>query len=370
MALNDLFYQFRNRLLGSARFRRIAQKIPLIHRLANREAVALFRVFSGYVHSQVMLACVRLGLIEMLRDGPLDVPDIATRAGTPVERTRHLLHAAAALEILERRPDGKFGLGRLGASMIDNPSVVAMVEHHAIFYEDLVDPVPLIRGTQTETKMSRLWPYATSAGPEALESADVTNYTAFMAASQAMVAEQVLEAFSFRDCRRLLDIGGGAGAFVIAVATQWKHIHATVADLPAVAEIATQAIAAADLGDRLTAVSADATSDELPGGFDVVSLVRVLHDHDDDKVLDLLRTARSAMADDGVLLVAEPMADARVAGPLIDAYFQLYLLAMGSGRPRTTDELSALFDEAGFGAPRHHRTSVPLITSVLSAAPK
>ena len=84
----------------------------------------------------------------------------------------------------------------------------------------------------------------------------------------------------------------------------------------------------------------------------------------------MLRAARTALGDDGVLLIAEPMADVRVAGPLIDAYFQLYLLAMGSGRPRTTDELAALLAEAGFGAPRQHRTAVPLITSMLSATPK
>ena len=200
-----------------------------------------------------------------------------------------------------------------------------------------------------------------------LNEAAVGNYTSLMAASQSMIAEQVLAAYSMRRHRRLLDVGGGAGVFVEAVARRWRHLELTIADLPAVAAIARERIEAAGLSDRIEAVGLDATRDALPDGFDLVSFVRILHDHDDERVLELLSAARRALSSDGVLLVAEPMAAERGAGALIDAYFNVYLLAMGSGRPRRYDELSALLRTAGFGRIRRHRTRVPLITSVLSA---
>ncbi len=280
---------------------------------------------------------------------------------------RQLLRAADALELLEERPDGRYGLGVLGAAMTDNPSVLALVEHHTMLYDDLRDPVELFRNPRATTAMSQLWPYASGDPARPLGTDDVADYTDLMASSQAMIAGQVLDAVSFRDCRRLLDIGGGAGAFAIEVARRWPHLDITIADLPAVADIARQHVADAGLQDRIEVVGVDASQDVLPGGFDAVSLVRILHDHDEPMALSLLAAAKTALDDDGRLLVAEPMADAPGAGALISAYFNVYLMAMGSGRPRRFDELAELLGKAGFGKLERRRTTVPLITGVVVA---
>ena len=361
------FFDFRNRLLTSARFRAWAEKIPIFQSIARRHANDLFRIASGFIHSQVLLACVRLGLFEHLQDGPRSVDAIADFAGLPDKRAIHLLRAAAAIDLLERRPDGRFGLGRLGAAMIDNESITALVEHHALLYEDLSDPVSIYANDDGTSRLAELWPYAASEQPEALNQEAVASYTTLMSSSQSMIAEQVLAAYPMQRHKRLLDIGGGAGVFAEAAARRWPHLELTLADLPAVATIAKERLRASGLGDRIDVVGADATRDPLPEGFDLVSFVRILHDHDDDRVLELLKAAKRALSDDGVLLVAEPMAGEAGAGALIDAYFNVYLLAMGSGRPRRYGELSDLLKTAGFSRIRRHRTHVPLITSVLSA---
>jgi demethylspheroidene O-methyltransferase len=97
--------------------------------------------------------------------------------------------------------------------------------------------------------------------------------------------------------------------------------------------------------------------------------VRVLHDHDDDSVLAILRAARRALPPDGVLLIAEPMSETRGAEPMGAAYFGFYLLAMGSGRPRTPDALSSLLRQAGFDQIRQLRTRRPLLAQVITASP-
>ena len=107
--------------------------------------------------------------------------------------------------------------------------------------------------------------------------------------------------------------------------------------------------------------------DELPGGADVVSLVRVVHDHDDAEALDLLARCRRALPDGGTLLLAEPMARERVGDPATDAYFGFYLQAMGRGRPRTAAELGVLLGKAGFERVREVRTHLPMLTSLLVA---
>lgn len=327
----------------------------------------MFRLTSGFIHSQVLLACVQAELFEVLRGGPLPTAEIAVRTGLATDRVEPLLRAAAALELLEKRAPDQYGLGMLGASMVDNEPVLAMVRHHALLYADLTEPVSLFDASEPATRLSRLWPYALSAAPAGLAIEGVDAYTDLMAASQAMVAEQVLAAFSFRRFGGLLDLGGGAGAFLSAVAGRWPHLRLTLVDLPAVARIAVERLAANGLADRIDVVGIDATETPLPTGHDVVSLVRIIHDHDDERALALLRAARVSLGPGGVLLVAEPMAGDGGAGPLIDAYFSVYLHAMGSGRPRTFRELRALLRAAGFRGIRRRRTRVPLITSVVVA---
>jgi demethylspheroidene O-methyltransferase len=361
--------ELRNRLLTRPAFRSWAQKIPIFQLFARRQSIDLFRLCSGFIHSQILLACVRLELFERLKAGPLGREEIARAAELPASRCDHLLRSAAALGLLERRRDGTYGLGLLGATLVDNEALLALVRHHALLYEDLREPVALFAGAAAETRMSRLWPYADANRTEQLAADDVADYSALMAESQAMIAEQVLAAVSLRGRRRLLDIGGGLGVFVSAVAERWPELSLTLADLPAVAELARRRLTAARLDHRVEVLGVDAAADALPGGFDVVSLVRILHDHDDERVLALLAAARRSLAPDGMLLIAEPLAGKRGAGPWIDAYFHVYLLAMGSGRPRDFRTLSALLRRAGFGRVRRRRAPVPLVTSVVTAEP-
>jgi demethylspheroidene O-methyltransferase len=114
-------------------------------------------------------------------------------------------------------------------------------------------------------------------------------------------------------------------------------------------------------------VPGDFSRDSLPVGADLITFVRVLHDHDDSRVERMLRAAYEALPPGGRLLVAEPMAGTAGATRMGDAYFGLYLWAMGSGRPRTAAELSAMLRAAGFSRIRCRPTRIPLQTSVLVA---
>ena len=103
----------------------------------------------------------------------------------------------------------------------------------------------------------------------------------------------------------------------------------------------------------------------MPHGADAASFVRVLHDHDDEAVRQMLAAAHAALAPDGTLLVAEPMAGAPGAEAMGAAYFGLYLRAMGSGQPRHPDRLRALLEEAGFHDAQLQPTPTPLVTQLI-----
>ena len=117
-------------------------------------------------------------------------------------------------KLLQRRSDGRYGLGSLGAALLGNPGVVAMIEHHAMLYDDLRDPIALLRGDVGAGQLAAYWPYAGSRKAADLSRDAIAPYTALMAASQPMIAQQVLSAYSFRGHRCLLDVGGGDGSFI------------------------------------------------------------------------------------------------------------------------------------------------------------
>jgi demethylspheroidene O-methyltransferase len=366
-ALRERWLAFRNGLIANAGFQRWAAGFPLTRAVAHHHERALFDLVAGFVYSQVLAACVRLQVFDALAEGPLSVGALAQRLSLPADATTRLMRAAVALDLAESLPHDRYALGRLGAALRGNPSLTAMIEHHAMLYADLADPVALLRGEQTASNLAAFWPYARNADPAISGDARVRDYSALMAGSQALIADQVLAAYPFHKHRRLLDIGGGEGVFLAAAGQRVPGLGLMLFDLPAVAQRAVSRLNTAALQGHAQIYAGDFLRDPLPVGADVASLVRVLHDHDDAPALAILRNARAALPVGGVLLIAEPMSGTPGAEPVGDAYFGFYLAAMGSGRPRTAAEISALVREAGFTRTRLVRTRSPLIVRLLVA---
>ncbi|MEH3116925.1 MAG: methyltransferase [Methylorubrum populi] len=358
---------FRNGLVASPGFQRWAAGFPLTRRIARRNTRALFDLCAGFVYAQVLFACVRLDLFGLLRAGPLAPEAVARRLDLPPERASTLLKAAASLDLVARLPDGRFALADLGAALIGNPSVALMIEHHAMLYADLADPVALLRGASEPTRLSRYWPYADAGGAGRVDSDSVTAYSGLMAASQALIAEDVLDALPLAGRTCLMDVGGGEGVFLAAAARRHPGLALRLLDLPPVAERAATRLAADGLASRVTCLGRTFLGAPLPTGADAIALVRVVHDHDDAVAFDLLRSAYAALPPGGLLAIAEPMAGTPGAEPVGDAYFGFYLLAMGSGRPRTVEELTEMLARAGFTEIREAATRRPLLTRLLTA---
>lgn len=354
---------WRNRVLADPAFQRFAARFPPTRFVARRRARALFDLVAGFTYSQTLFACVRTGLLDLLADGPLSAADIAARTDLPIAGAERLLKAAAALGLTEPIGD-LWALGADGAALRGNPGIAEMVAHHGLLYTDLADPVALLR-RRGGGALSAYWSYAEAAGTGRDD--QVTSYSRLMAASQPLVADQIVRAYRFARHTRMLDVGGGEGRFLAAVARSAPGLALSLFDLASVGNRARAALDAAGIGTRTTIFSGNFLADPLPAGHDLITLVRVLHDHDDPAAMTLLRAIRIALPTGGRLLIAEPMAGTRGAEPAGDAYFGLYLLAMGSGRPRTFDEIAGMVRSAGFADCRELPTALPLTVRILIA---
>ncbi len=362
----DRLFALRDRAVASPRFRRWAAAFPLTRPVARRRARALFDLCAGFVYSQILLACVQLRLFDILADRPATAAALAPRLGLTPDAAERLLAAAVALRLVARRGGGRYGLGPLGAAMVGNAAIGQMVLHHPMLYADLQDPVRLLESGRGGAALAGYWAYAGT--DQALGDGDVADYTALMAASQPLVSGEVLDSYRVGRHHHLMDVGGGDGSFLVAAAARAPRLRLTLFDLPAVAGRAGRRFAAAGLSERAEAVGGDFRTDALPAGADLISLVRVIHDHDDPGALALLRAVRAALPPGGALLLAEPMADTPGAQPAGDAYFGFYLLAMGQGRPRSVPVLTAMLRAAGFDRIRLVPTRTPLLVRALLAS--
>ncbi len=366
----DHWHAWRDRLLASPRFRRRAAAFLPTRPVARRQARALFDLVAGFVYSQVMLACVQLRLFDLLADGPQALQPLATRLGLAPEAAQRLLDAAVALRLVEHRGGGRYGLGELGAPMVGNLAVEAMVTHHAALYADLADPVALLRASPEERRsnaLARYWAYDAATQVGGAADPRIAAYSTLMAASQPLVADEILDAYALHRHHCLLDVGGGDGRFLVSAAQRVPSLRLMLVDLPAVAERARARLADAGLAARASVFGGSFLFDALPRGADIASLVRVIHDHDDAAAMTILRAVHAALPARGTLLLAEPMAGTRGAEAMGDAYFGLYLWAMGQGRPRSAKTLAEMLKEAGFDTVQAIPTRVPLQTQLLVA---
>lgn len=359
-----------DRWMTSETVYRWAASNPLTRWIVQRRALQVFDLMAGFVYSQVLLACVRLRILEVVAEAPRSLDELAQKCQVSPSALQRLLESAKALRLLEQRSNAKYGLGPLGGPIAGHAGIRAMIEHHAVLYRDLQDPVALLRDQlPAGGAMAEYWPYAANApqgdGPRKWQPDMVSRYSDLMSSSQPFVVDEVLATYPFAQHTCAMDVGGGQGTFVSKLARHAPNLTLRLFDLPQVAALAQENFAKQGLDSRVQTFGGDFLRDALPLGADLVTLIRVAHDHPDADVKTILRSIFKALPVGGTLLLAEPMAQVQGQEPLGDAYFHFYLLAMGSGRLRTPAELMDMMAEAGFSHIETVPNPMPLQTRIL-----
>jgi demethylspheroidene O-methyltransferase len=311
--------------------------------------------------------------LPVLEEQPQTLEALAQQTQIAPPALQRLLLSAVALQLLEHRAMGRFGLGPLGAPLARQDGVAAMIEHNNLLYQDLSHPEEFLRDA-CGGSMAGYWPYAHgkmpavgAAAPAGAALEPVARYSELMASSQNFVLQEILSSYPLAGHRRCpMDVGGGKGRFVGAVARQYPHLELALFDLPPVLEVARDALRATGLQSRVHLHAGSFLTDALPAGADVITLIRVAHDHCDASVRDILRKIFDALPPGGTLVLAEPMAQAAGEPPQpSDAYFHYYLLADGCRRLRTHAELATLMRQSGLRSVKLLDNAMPIHTRIL-----
>ena len=164
----------------------------------------------------------------------------------------------------------------------------------------------------------------------------VADYSHLMSLSLPLVADEVLDSYRLDRHRCLLDVGGGEGVFGESAAARNPDLKVMVFDVPAVANRAKARLTGRGLDKRIDTIGGDFLADPLPKGADVISLVRVILDHDDANALRILQAVSMLRCrKTGYILLAEPLAETPGAEP-VGTYFNMYLRGDGKRDGRET----------------------------------
>jgi hypothetical protein len=305
-------------------------------------------------------AFARLGFADLIGDGAQDANDLAKRAGTNADATYRLLRALAAAGILEARPDGRFALTPVGQCLrtgapgsMRSLLIAELAPGHWLPWGDLEHSIRTGGPATLKTLGKPVWEYYSEHAAEGEAFADG------MSNISSMVIQAVLAAYSFAGARLVVDVGGSHGSLLSAVLRAVPGARGILFDLPQAVSGAGPSLAREGVADRVEC-RGGSFFEAVPTGGDIYLLKTVLHDWNDEECVKILTACRAAMDPDGRVVVVEMIIDSE--GPPSPAPFMdLNMLVMLTGRERTREEFSALFEHAGLALARIVPTQSPFV---------
>lgn len=333
--------------------------------LAVPPGVALSQMAIGHTVSRVLYLAAKLGIADLLKDGPRSGRDLAAATHTHAASLVRIVRLLVSVGIFEERCDGTFALAPLGELLRSDVAgslrplilLFAGIEVQDC-WKDIEFCVrtgePAFRRTVSDAE-----PYSlTAPNPEATELFDLAMET-FVPLTAAAVAA----AFDFSKFRTVADIGGGNGGLMINLLKAYPGLSGIVFDQPLAAERAKHRIAAAGLTDRCQALSGSFFFDAVPPNADAYLLKDVLVDWNDERAAKILKNCHAAMPAHGQVLIVEgvypPRIDQSAESRRATANDILMLVCMG-GRQRSEEEFRHLLAASGFRLTRVVPTAAPV----------
>lgn len=309
----------------------------------------LFQLASGNRLTQALYVVAKLGLADRLAAGPKDAHSLARELGVNPDRLYRVMRALASFGVFTLDPERRFGLTPMGSYL--RSDVPGSLAAFATFqgeesYRAFGDLLHTVR--TGETAFDHIYGMGhfdyLARHPEA-------NATFHRTMNSSLGdLEDPLEGCDLRDRHVLVDIGGGRGVLLAAVLRRQPTLRGVLFDLPNALTDAPAFLDSRGVRDRCE-IRAGSAFDSVPAGGDVYLMSRILHDWPDEMALQLLRNCRSAIRDDGILIIRDGVLS-EGALPPARAQLDLMMMAVAGGRERTEAEWRQLLLRAGFDLQR------------------
>lgn len=314
----------------------------------------------GFMASKALFAALGIDLFTHLAAGPRTIAELAAGTGIPAQRLRTLMHALSAVGLvtaegqaytnapacqryLVRGAPGEFGeYFRLQVARQIYPALVhldAGLAGTGVAFDTFADL--LSRPDEART------------------------FTAAQHAGSQAAARVLAGRIPLNGARTVLDVGGGSGAFSIALCLRNPDLSATILDFPPVVDVARTYREEAGLAARIGLLPGDAVHTPWPSGQDVVLLSYLLSALGDAEIDVVLAKAQASLAPGGLLIVHDFMLDDAAPGPEFAAlWFLQYLAYRSDGVSFSASTLAARLRGHGF-VPAPSEVLIPETTRMI-----
>jgi hypothetical protein len=328
----------------------------------------LARLMDGYLTTQLLYVAAKLGVADVLADGPRTGAEVAAAVGADADRLTRMLRGLVLEDVLAEDGDGRFALTAVGERLRDGVpgSLRGLAIVRGETYWEAAGGLlrtALEGGTAFEHVHDAHFFEHLGAHPEHGRA-----FQASMAGRADREAADVVAAYDFDGVRRLVDVGGGAGVLLEAIVRATPGLDSVLVDLPEAVARASQRFVAAGLDGRVECWAGDFFA-AVPPGADAYLLSRVIHDWDDADARRILARCREAMGPHARLLLVEALMPERASDAPEAVRMDLHMLMLLGARERTEAEYRALLADAGLALQRVVPTASPTALSVLEATP-
>lgn len=314
---------------------------------ATEPSVELMRLVHGYQVSQALHVAAELGIADHLKDGPKPSDALAQLCGAHPRSLYRLMRALAAVGVFHENDRMEFSLTPVGDCLRSDSASTGRPRARYVgrrgpwhAWGNLLHSIKAGEGAYPFTHGMDSWSYRKQ-NPDEQES-----YDNAMTGNSVAQARAVLEAYDFKQFDCIVDIGGGQGLLLKEILLACPNSRGILFDQPQVVASAGSLLATPQLGGRLEVVSGS-FFESVPIGGDAYVMKFVLHDWDDFRATNILRTCRRAMLPAATLLVIE-----RVIGSPNEMpegkFSDLNMLVSHGALERTREEFKDLLSKGGF----------------------
>jgi 2-hydroxy-4-(methylsulfanyl)butanoate S-methyltransferase len=276
----------------------------------------------GFIASKALFVALDLDLFTKIAMGTRTVPDLARATGTAPNRLRTLLTSLKTVGLVSEA-DGNFANAPATATFLVSGAAgdfrdYVRVVNGGFLYEGLRHLEKSMRGERVFPDKGFYEGIVYSEGGVGGPAFSSAQHAGSLGPARLM-ARQV----DLAGATKLLDVGGGSGAYTLAFLKHNPKLRATILDFPETTQTARRYASEAGLSDRVAHVEGNAITTEWPGEQDVVLMSYIWSAVGGDDIPTLARRAFTALRPGGLVLVHDFMVDDRHEGPVFAAWYLL-----------------------------------------------
>ena len=316
----------------------------------------LFDLVQSHRVTAVIYVAVRLGIAELLRGGPQTLGQLAKATGAHERSLGRVLTALSTIGICERTGQGSYALTEVGAGL--DGEAEHSFKGWAIFEAEMLSQrwSGMLESVMTGKTAAELQGLADSFELMGRTPENVAKFNAAMTELTRLVTPDILRAYDFSGISHLMDVGGGSGELLGAIAQQNRKLRGTVFDLPRCADAANGHLRQIGVSDRVEFVAGDFFK-SVPAVADAIILKSIIHDWNDARSISILRNCREALPGNGRLLLVERLMPEEPTATEEDkahALSDLNMMCGPGGCERTKGQYQELVEQSGFALAAVH----------------